>query len=77
MALSPKGFTLMKTFADHAGEVLTRSMLLERVWNLHFDPQTNVVDVHVGRLRRKLESEGEPAVTRTERGIGYIFEPAG
>jgi two-component system OmpR family response regulator len=77
VALSPKEFTLMKTFADHAGEVLTRSMLLERVWNLHFDPQTNVVDVHVGRLRRKLESEGEPAVIRTERGIGYIFEPAG
>ena len=77
VALSPKEFTLMKTFADHVGEVLTRSMLLERVWNLHFDPQTNVVDVHVGRLRRKLEAAGEPAVIRTERGIGYIFEPTG
>jgi two-component system OmpR family response regulator len=73
--LSPKEFTLMKTFADHAGEILTRSMLLERVWNLHFDPQTNVVDVHVGRLRRKLEAGGEPPVIRTERGAGYIFEP--
>ena len=75
--LSPKEYTLMKTFADHAGEVLTRSMLLERVWNLHFDPQTNVVDVHVGRLRRKLEAGGEPPVIRTERGTGYVFEPAG
>jgi two-component system OmpR family response regulator len=52
-------------------------MLLERVWNLHFDPQTNVVDVHVGRLRRKLEAGGEPPVIRTERGAGYVFEPAG
>lgn len=74
--LSPKEFTLMKTFADHAGELLTRTMLLERVWNLHFDPQTNVVDVHVGRLRRKLEARGETPVIRTERGSGYIFEPA-
>lgn len=74
--LSPKEFTLMRTFADHAGEVLTRSMLLERVWNLHFDPQTNVVDVHVGRLRRKLEAGGEAPVIRTERGTGYVFEPS-
>jgi two-component system OmpR family response regulator len=73
--LSPKEFRLMKIFADHAGEVLTRSMLLERVWNLHFDPQTNVVDVHVGRLRRKLEAGGKPAVIRTARGTGYVFEP--
>jgi len=73
--LSPKEFRLMKTFADHAGEVLTRTMLLERVWNLHFDPQTNVVDVHVGRLRRKLEANGEPAVIHTARGTGYIFQP--
>jgi two-component system OmpR family response regulator len=74
--LSPKEFRLMKTFADHAGEVLTRTMLLERVWNLHFDPQTNVVDVHVGRLRRKLEAHGETAVIHTARGSGYIFQPA-
>jgi two-component system OmpR family response regulator len=73
--LSPKEFKLMKFFADHPGQVLTRMMLLERVWNLRFDPQTNVVDVHVGRLRKKLEAAGEPAVIRTERGTGYIFEP--
>ena len=66
----------MKFFADHPGEVLTRMMLLERVWNLRFDPQTNVVDVHVGRLRKKLEAAGEPPVIRTERGTGYIFEPS-
>jgi two-component system OmpR family response regulator len=73
--LSPKEFKLMKTFADHAGEVLTRSMLLEMVWNLHFDPQTNVVDVHVGRLRRKLETDGQAQVIHTARGTGYIFRP--
>jgi two-component system OmpR family response regulator len=76
VALSPKEFKLMKFFADHPGEVLTRMMLLERVWNLRFDPQTNVVDVHVGRLRKKLEAAGEPPVIRTERGTGYIFEPS-
>ncbi len=73
--LSPKEFRLMKIFVDHAGEVLTRSMLLELVWNLHFDPQTNVVDVHVGRLRRKLEAGGKPPVIHTARGTGYMFEP--
>jgi len=75
VSLSPKEFKLMRTFADHAREVLTRTMLLEIVWNLHFDPQTNVVDVHVGRLRRKLEAGGESTVIHTERGIGYIFQP--
>jgi two-component system OmpR family response regulator len=75
IALSPKEFQLMRTFADHAGEVLTRTMLLELVWNLHFDPQTNVVDVHVGRLRRKLEANGAAAVIHTARGSGYLFEP--
>ncbi len=76
IALSPKEFKLMKTFADHVGEVLTRTMLLEMVWNLHFDPQTNVVDVHVGRLRRKLEVNGQSQVIHTARGTGYIFRPA-
>jgi two-component system OmpR family response regulator len=73
--LSPKEFKLMRTFADHAGELLTRTMLLEIVWNLHFDPQTNVVDVHVGRLRRKLEANGQTQVIHTARGTGYIFRP--
>lgn len=76
VALSPKEFKLMKTFADHAGEILTRTMLLEIVWNLHFDPQTNVVDVHVGRLRRKLEANGQSQVIHTARGSGYTFRPA-
>jgi len=73
IAISPKEFELLLVFAAHAGEMLTRKMLLELVWNLHFDPQTNVVDVHVGRLRRKLEIEGRCQLIHTLRGKGYIF----
>ncbi|MGE0845790.1 MAG: response regulator transcription factor [Flavobacteriaceae bacterium] len=73
IALSPKEFELITFFARHEGEVVTRKMLLESVWNLHFDPQTNVVDVHVGRLRRKLEAEGEAPLIHTARGEGYLF----
>lgn len=74
--VSPKEFELISYFARNAGEVVTRMQLLENVWNLHFDPQTNVVDVHVGRLRRKLEQAAGRAVIHTERGEGYVFDPA-
>lgn len=71
---SPKEFELLTFFARNAGQVVTRMQLLENVWNLHFDPGTNVVDVHVGRLRRKLEDAGATAI-QTARGEGYIFAP--
>jgi two-component system OmpR family response regulator len=71
---SPKEFELITYFARNAGQVVTRMQLLENVWNLHFDPGTNVVDVHVGRLRRKLEEAGATAI-QTARGEGYIFAP--
>jgi len=71
---SPKEFELITYFARNAGQVVTRMQLLENVWNLHFDPGTNVVDVHVGRLRRKLEDAGATAI-QTARGEGYIFAP--
>ena len=74
VALSPREFELITYFARNAGQVITRMQLLEHVWNLHFDPGTNVVDVHVGRLRRKLEEAGA-AVIRTARGEGYLFAP--
>lgn len=74
--VSPKEFELITYFARNAGDTVTRMQLLENVWNLHFDPGTNVVDVHVGRLRRKLEQAlGTPAI-RTARGEGYVFDPA-
>lgn len=71
---SPKEFELLTYFARNAGQIVTRMQLLENVWNLHFDPGTNVVDVHVGRLRRKLEDAGATAI-QTARGEGYIFAP--
>jgi len=74
VAVSPKEFELITYFARNAGQVVTRMQLLENVWNLHFDPGTNVVDVHVGRLRRKLEDAGSTAI-QTARGEGYVFAP--
>lgn len=74
--LSPKEFELLLYFATNAGAPLSRMQLLENVWNLHFDPQTNVVDVHVGRLRRKLEDKTGRAWIHTERGAGYWFGEA-
>lgn len=74
VAVSPKEFELIAYFAQNAGQIVTRMQLLENVWHLHFDPGTNVVDVHVGRLRRKLEDAGSQAI-QTARGEGYIFAP--
>jgi two-component system OmpR family response regulator len=76
VAVSPKEFELITYFARHSGQVITRMQLLENVWKLHFDPGTNVVDVHVGRLRRKLEEAGSCAI-QTARGEGYVFAPLG
>ncbi|MBS8226438.1 response regulator transcription factor [Vannielia litorea] len=75
VAVSPKEFELITFFARNAGETVTRMQLLENVWNLHFDPQTNVVDVHVGRLRRKLEAAAGRPIIITARGEGYVFAP--
>ncbi|MBA3908403.1 MAG: hypothetical protein C0524_00665 [Rhodobacter sp.] len=74
VAVSPEEFELITFFARITGRVVTRMQLLENVWSLHFDPGTNVVDVHVGRLRRKLEGAG-PAAIQTARGEGYVFAP--
>ena len=74
--LLPTEWRLLEYLMRHPGQVLTRTMLLERVWDLSFDPTTNVVDVHVSRLRRKLELPGEPALIRTVRGAGYVLEAA-
>jgi len=73
--LSPREFDLLVFFARNHGDLVTRMQLLEHVWNLHFDPQTNVVDVHVSRLRRKLETAMDVPVLHTERGAGYVFDP--
>lgn len=75
VSISPREFELITFMARNAGQVVTRTQLLEQVWNLHFDPGTNVVDVHVGRLRRKLEEAAGRPVIQTARGEGYMFAP--
>jgi two-component system OmpR family response regulator len=57
----------------HAGQVLTRTMIFEAVWGYHFDPGTNVIDVHIGRLRRKVDAAGLEALIHTVRGCGYAM----
>jgi Response regulators consisting of a CheY-like receiver domain and a winged-helix DNA-binding domain len=70
--LQPREFRLLEYFLLHTGEVVTRTMLLEAVWDYHFDPGTNVIDVHVSRLRRKIEGEpGDTPLLHTARGAGY------
>lgn len=71
VALQPREFRLLAFFMLHAQHNLTRAMLLEAVWDYHFDPQTNVIDVQVSRLRAKLSAQGEPPLIQTVRGVGY------
>jgi two-component system OmpR family response regulator len=73
ISLTPKEFELLWCLARQKGEILTRKELLESVWGYRFDPGTNVVDVHVTRLRRKLEASGAADLIRTVRGIGYAL----
>ncbi|WP_354625387.1 response regulator transcription factor [Psychromonas sp. MME2] len=69
--LQPKEFKLLRYLMEHAGQVVSRSLLFEAVWDYHFDPQTNVIDVHVARLRKKVELDGYPPLLETVRGVGY------
>jgi two-component system OmpR family response regulator len=74
--LQPREFRLLEYLMQHAGQVVTRTMLLENVWDYHFDPQTNVIDVHISRLRAKIDKEfGEPLL-HTIRGAGYMIRDA-
>ena len=74
--LLPTEWRLLEYLLRHAGQVVTRTMLLEKVWDFSFDPTTNVVDVHVSRLRRKLDCSGEAPMIRTVRGAGYALGEA-
>ena len=71
--LQPREFRLLEYLLKHRGQVVTRSMLLEGVWDYHFDPGTNVIDVHVSRLRKKLDEGGASHIVQTVRGAGYRF----
>ncbi|MBD3844520.1 two-component system OmpR family response regulator [Bosea sp. OAE752] len=72
IVLQPREFRLLEYLMKHAGQVVTRTMLLENVWDYHFDPQTNVIDVHVSRLRSKVDKGFEHAMIHTVRGAGYM-----
>ena len=69
--LQPREFRILEELMREAGKVVTRTMLLERVWNYHFDPQTNIVDTHISRLRAKLNEGGKADAIETVRGAGY------
>ena len=71
--LKPREFRLLEYLMRHAGQVVTRTMLLEAVWDYHFDPQTNVIDVHVSRLRRKIDRDFGSPLLHTARGAGYVI----
>ncbi|KQT88563.1 response regulator transcription factor [Aurantimonas sp. Leaf443] len=73
IVLQPREFRLLEYLMQHAGQVVTRTMLLENVWDYHFDPQTNVIDVHISRLRAKIERDFGSSLLHTVRGSGYIM----
>jgi two-component system OmpR family response regulator len=73
ITLQPREFKLLEYLMRHANQVVTRTMLLEAVWEYNFDPQTNVVDVHISKLRQKIEHDSEPALVRTVRNAGYMM----
>lgn len=75
--LQPREFQLLEFLMRHAGEVVTRTMLLEGVWEFHFDPQTNVVDTHISRLRSKIERDPDTPLIHTVRGAGYVIRAPG
>jgi two-component system OmpR family response regulator len=75
IALRPREFRLLEYLVRHEGQVVTRTMLLESVWDYHFDPQTNAVDVQISRLRQKIDKDFPPPLLQTVRGIGYMLSP--
>ena len=77
ITLQPRDFQLLEYLMRHAGKVVTRTMLLENVWDYHFDPQTNVIDVHISRLRAKIDKGFPVSLIQTVRGAGYKIDATG
>jgi two-component system OmpR family response regulator len=77
LQLQPREFRLLEYLMRHAGQVVTRTMLLENVWDYHFDPQTNVIDVHISRLRSKIDKGFAHPLLHTVRGAGYMIRDEG
>jgi two-component system, OmpR family, response regulator len=76
LTLLPTEYRLLEYMMRNSGQILTRHMIFESVWGFHFDPGTNVIDVHIGRLRRKIDGGYAPSLIRTVRGSGYVLAPA-
>ena len=76
LELFPREFKLLEFLVRHAGQVVTRAILFEQVWRYRFDPGTNLVDVHMGKLRRKVDAPGEPQLIHTVRGTGFVLKTA-
>jgi two-component system OmpR family response regulator len=77
ISLTTREFQLLEYLMQHPGQVITRTMLLESVWDLHFDPQTNLVDVHISRLRQAIDRDFSPPLLQTVRGAGYVLRESG
>jgi two-component system OmpR family response regulator len=75
LVLQRREYKLLEYLMRHAGQLVTRTMLLEQVWGYHFDPQTNVIDVHISRLRQKIDKEFDVSLLTTVRGSGYLLGP--
>lgn len=75
ITLQPREFRLLEELLRNAERAVTRTMLLERVWGFHFDPQTNIVETHISRMRAKLNEGGKPDLIETVRGVGYRMRP--
>jgi two-component system OmpR family response regulator len=71
--LQPRELRLLEYLMRHHGQMVTRLMLFEQIWHYHFDPRTNLIDVHIGKLRRKVDQPGEPSLIHTVRGIGFVL----
>ena len=72
--LTPKEYGLLELFMRHPGQIITRTMISERIWDYHFDSGTNVIDVHVSHLRNKIDKDFEPKLLHTVKGVGYVLE---
>ncbi len=75
--LTPKEYVLLEFFMRHPGQIVTRTMISEKVWDYHFDTSTNIIDVHVSHLRNKIDRDFEPKLLHTVKGVGYVLEDRG
>jgi two-component system, OmpR family, response regulator len=77
IGLLPREFRLLEFLVRNQGHVVTRAMLLQHVWDIHFDPMTNIIDVYVSRIRRKVDSNEDSPLFQTVRGVGFCIRAAG